>query len=151
MMSECVFCQISAGNVPAAVVYEDDKALVILELFPVTQGHALVVPRQHCASIQALPAENTEHLLHLVRLTMAAQEQEDATITAQNLLINDRPDANQHIPHVHWHVIPRRKRDNLKSLVSFFTRMANRFALKQRQAKHQALAERLRAHFPIAQ
>src|SRR5699024_11509001 len=79
MMSECVFCQISAGKLPAAVVYEDDKALVILDLFPVTQGHALVVPRQHCASIQALPAENTEHLLHLVRLTMAAQEQEDAT------------------------------------------------------------------------
>src|SRR5699024_12417747 len=90
-------------------------SLVILDLFPVTQGHALVVPRQHCASIQALPAENTEHLLHLVRLTMAAQEQEDATITAQNLLINDRPDANQHIPHVHWHVIPRRKGDHLKS------------------------------------
>src|SRR5699024_3403606 len=101
MMSECVFCQISAGKLPAAVVYEVDIALVIFDMFAVTRGSVLVVPRDHCASILALAAEITEHLLHLVRLTMAAQEQEDATITAQNLLSNDRPDANQHIPHVH--------------------------------------------------
>lgn len=147
-MSSCVFCQITAGELPAAVVYEDEKAMVILDLFPVTSGHALVVSRQHCASIQGLPEEDVKHMLGLVRATMAAQEQMDTTITAQNLLINDRPDANQHIPHVHWHVIPRRKGDNLKSLFSFFTRMANRFGLQQRQVKHQALAEQLRAHFP---
>lgn len=150
MKSDCVFCQISAGKLPAAVVYEDDKAMVILDLFPVTQGHTLVVSRQHCASIQALAPGDAEHMLHLVRLTMAAQEQEDASVTAQNLLINDRPDANQHIPHVHWHVIPRRKGDSFKSMVSFFTRMANRVGLKRRQVRHQALAERLRKHFPDA-
>ncbi|HLR17131.1 MAG TPA: HIT family protein [Alcanivoracaceae bacterium] len=147
-MSDCIFCHILAGDMPAAVVYEDDKAMVILDLFPVSEGHALVISRQHSASIQGLPQEDLEHMLRLVRATMAAQEKVDPSITAQNLLINDRPDANQHIPHVHWHVIPRRKGDNLRSLWQFYTRLLNRFGLQKRQAKHQALAARLREHFP---
>lgn len=148
-MSTCVFCAVIRGELPAAVVYEDDIALVILDLFPVSYGHTLIISKQHVATVAELPQATTEHMLLLQRATIAALRQVDPSILAQNLMINDGPESNQHIPHVHWHIIPRRKGDNLRSLWNFYTRMLNRFGLAKRQQKHLRLAEQMRKYWVL--
>lgn len=148
-MSECVFCHICQGKLPAAVIYEDDLAMVILDLFPVTFGHTLIVSKQHAPTMAELPESTTAHMLALQRATIAALQQADPSILAQNLMVNDGPESNQHIPHVHWHIIPRRQGDDLKGLWTFFTRMLNRFGLEKRQQRHQAFAEQVREYFSL--
>lgn len=148
-MSDCVFCQISQGTLPAAVIYEDSQAMVILDLFPVTFGHTLIVSKQHAPTMAELPEASSVHMLALQRAAIAALHQADPSILAQNLMVNDGPASNQHIPHVHWHIIPRRKGDDLKGLWTFFTRMLNRFGLDKRQLQHQAFAEQVKQYFSI--
>lgn len=145
-MSTCVFCAMTRGELPAAIVYEDDIAMVILDLFPVSHGHTLIISKQHAATVAELPQATAEHMLLLQMATIAALRQVDPSILAQNLMINDGPESNQHIPHVHWHIIPRRKGDNLRSLWNFYTRMLNRFGLAKRQQKHARFAEQVRKH-----
>lgn len=145
-MGACVFCGISRGELPAAIIYEDEVAMVILDLFPVSYGHTLIISKQHTATIAELPRTTTEHMLKLQMATIAALRQADPSILAQNLMINDGPEANQHIPHVHWHIIPRRQGDNLRSIWNFYTRMLNRFGLAKRQQKHARLAEQVRKY-----
>ncbi len=145
----CVFCEIQRGEAPAAMIYEDDMAMVLLDLFPVTYGHTLIIAKQHVATIGELPLEVNVHLLTLQRAAIAALQKADPSIQAQNLIINDGPESNQHIPHVHWHIIPRRKGDNLRSLVNFYGRFINRFGLAKRQQKHEALAEKIKTHWVL--
>lgn len=148
-MSDCIFCQITQGKLPAAVIYEDSDAMVILDLFPVTFGHTLILSKAHAPTLAGLPATTKAHMLTLQDAVIAALQKADPSILAQNLMVNDGPESNQHIPHVHWHIIPRRKGDSLRSLVSFFTRMLNRFGLEKRQRQHQAFAEQVKQHLSL--
>ncbi len=50
-MSECLFCRIVAGELPSTRVHEDDRTIAILDIFPATRGHALVIPRGHAADL----------------------------------------------------------------------------------------------------
>ena len=143
-MSGCIFCDILTGKAPASVVYEDDLAIVILDLFPVSDGHALVISRQHVAKVNALSPGVASHMLELAGRVMAAQGQLDPSIEAHNLLINDGKVANQHVPHVHLHVIPRRRGDGLQSLLNWSTRFLQRFNMSARRQRLDRLAAALR-------
>ncbi|MBZ2188179.1 HIT family protein [Alcanivorax sp. JB21] len=146
-MSDCIFCDILAGSAPASVIYEDDFALVILDLFPVREGHALVIPRQHVAFVEELDAGVAAHMMRLAQATIAAQKSAGMTIKGHNLVINDGKAANQHVPHVHLHVIPRRGGDTLAMMFGWATRMMNIFGLAARRDRLDRLAGLLRERF----
>ena len=148
-MSGCIFCDILAARAPASLVYEDDLAIVILDLFPVSDGHALVIARQHAEKVNQLAPGAAAHLMALAGKVMTAQAQLDPSIEAHNLLINDGKVANQHVPHVHLHVIPRRRGDGVQSLLNWSTRFLQRFNMASRRQRLDRLAaalhEQLRA------
>jgi diadenosine tetraphosphate (Ap4A) HIT family hydrolase len=148
-MSGCIFCDILAGSEPASMVYEDDLAIVILDLFPVSDGHALVIARQHAAKVNQLAPGIAAHMMALASRVMTAQGQLDPSIEAHNLLINDGKVANQHVPHVHFNVIPRRRGDGVQSLLNWSTRFLQRFNMTARRQRLDRLAaalhEQLRA------
>jgi len=109
-MNICLFCAISAGKIPAHVVYEDDRAMAFLDIHPSAPGHTLIIPKTHAARIEDLSAEDAAALfsaLHrLAKPIREAVEAEAATVG-----INDGPGSGQEVPHVHVHVIPRRRGD----------------------------------------
>lgn len=146
-MAECIFCQISAGAIPASVVHRDDRAMVILDLFPVHDGHALVIPHAHCPRVEDLPPPEAQYLMALAQATIQAQQAAGIGGDAQNLLINNGPAANQHVPHVHLHVVPRRRGDTLGTIWNWSTRMLVPGAEVRRRKRLDALAERLSACF----
>jgi histidine triad (HIT) family protein len=148
-VSNCLFCQIVAGREPASVIYEDSLAMVILDLFPVSDGHALVIARQHAAQLSGLDEGVSAHLLMLAEKLMAAQKRLDSSIAAHNLLVNDGKVANQHVPHVHLHVIPRRHGDNAKTVLSWTTRFIHRFNLQSRRDRLNRLAAALREQLQV--
>lgn len=112
-MTDCVFCRIAKGQVPAEKVFENERILAILDINPVAPGHALVLPKEHFETVVDLPADL------LAEWTLRAQGIARAVVAAANaegfnLLSNNRKCSGQAIPHVHLHVVPRRTGDGVK-------------------------------------
>ncbi len=105
-MAECVFCDIIAGNIPAAKLIETDKVLSFLDISPVNPGHALVVPKRHVASLLDLTQDEL-HVAIFIAKRVAGAVLEATGSPAFNILQNDGKAAGQIVDHVHLHVIPR--------------------------------------------
>lgn len=107
----CVFCAIAEQRLPAHRLYEDDDFMVLLDIFPMRPAHVLIVSRVHAPFLRDLPPAVRDRLLALSERVAAALRRAGYGRAGINLLINDGPDANQHVPHVHLHLIPRRPGD----------------------------------------
>jgi len=107
----CLFCSIVSGKTDAAIVYQDDKALAFLDHRPLFLGHCLVVPRAHYETLSDLPENLIESFFTLVqRLSKAVQSamESEGTFVAMNNRVS------QSVPHLHVHVVPRKRKDGLK-------------------------------------
>ena len=106
----CVFCAIIAGEVAGYEVYSDETVVAFLDYRPVFPGHVLVVPRTHYPVLADMPqAEVGPFFLTVQRLASAVEKamKADGSFVALNIKIS------QSVPHLHVHVIPRRKGDGL--------------------------------------
>ena len=111
MPDNCVFCEIAEGRRTAAVVLEREETIAFLDHRPLFPGHVLVVPRRHLDTLLDLPREGLTPLFDAAQLLARAVEdglQAEGSLVA----INNR--ISQSVPHLHVHVIPRRKGDGLK-------------------------------------
>ena len=102
----CIFCEIVAGRIPCAKIYEDDVAIVFLDIRPVEKGHTLVVLRRHCPTLLDAPPEDLKKLMGVV------QKVSRAIVACGlgegfNLSQNNGKVAGQEVPHLHFHIIPR--------------------------------------------
>jgi histidine triad (HIT) family protein len=110
-MVGCVFCRILAGAARAHVVLDEPDILAILDHRPLFPGHVLVMPRQHHETLVDLPGGEVGRLFAAVRRLADAVERgcgADGTFVA----INNR--VSQSVPHLHVHVVPRKKGDGLR-------------------------------------
>jgi histidine triad (HIT) family protein len=108
----CTFCDIVHGLLKAYPVYEDDATLVFLDYRPLLPGHCLVVPKTHYVVLQDLPAAEVGPYFQVVQLLATAVElafEAEGAFVAANIKIS------QSVPHLHVHVVPRRKGDGLFS------------------------------------
>ncbi len=111
-MKGCVFCDIVAGSVPAYVVFDSPDVLAFLDHRPLLPGHVLVIPKTHYPTLGDLPeAEVGPYFRVVQRLAIAAEEamHAEGSFVATNIRIS------QSVPHLHVHVVPRRKGDGLFS------------------------------------
>lgn len=110
-MATCIFCAIVDGSLPAGLVADSADGVAFLDTRPVFPGHVLVVPRAHIEVLTALPAASVAGYFTLVQRVAAAVEEAlgaDGTFVA----INNR--VSQSVPHLHTHVVPRRRKDGLR-------------------------------------
>lgn len=117
----CAFCQISAGLVPAPIVYEDERFLAFLDYRPLFRGHCLLIPRAHHETLPELPVTDTGPLFERARLLCRAVEEATGS-HGTFLAVNNR--VSQSVPHLHVHVVPRRQKDGLRGF--FWPRMKYR-------------------------
>ena len=110
-MSECVFCKIVSGAVDCSTIYDDDELLALMDVYPWRPGHVLVIPKRHCQRVAELPAGLGERLFGLSLRIAAAIRASDIRSDDLHFLLNDGPAANQSVPHVHMHILPRRRGD----------------------------------------
>ena len=106
----CIFCKIANGEIPSRTLYEDESFRVILDLGPATQGHALILPKEHYADLFALPQETAAEALKLAKKIAKAQK---SALKADglNLVQNNGTAAGQTVGHFHIHLIPRYEGD----------------------------------------
>jgi histidine triad (HIT) family protein len=113
-VSECVFCRIVRGEAERSVVYEDDVVLVVMDIEPVNEGHALVLPKRHALSLAELDEASTARLFPVGVGTAAALRAAPIRCEGVNLVLADGEAAGQDVDHVHLHVIPRYSGDALR-------------------------------------
>ena len=102
----CIFCKIIAGEIPSRTIYEDADFKVILDANPASKGHALILPKEHCANIYEISEELLSKAAKLAK-KLAAHMTTLLNCDGFNLLQNNGEVAGQTVFHFHMHLIPR--------------------------------------------
>jgi histidine triad (HIT) family protein len=140
MADDCLFCRIVSGEVPATLVYVDKNAVAFLDHRPLFHGHTLLVPREHVETLTDLPPalvgpffEAAQSLARAVEYAMKAE----GTFVAMNNRVS------QSVPHLHVHIVPRRKKDGLKGFFWPRTKYKDEEEMKVVQRKIAAALQEL--------
>lgn len=133
--TNCIFCQITSKLEEASIVYEDDEFLALMDAYPITSGHCLVIPKKHLVRLEAMNAKSRAKLFNLGHKIIEAQKKAGLGIQGTNLLINDGKAANQTVPHLHLHLIPRESGDLLRSIPKLMLHITGLFGLKTSRKK----------------
>lgn len=110
MSEQCVFCEIVHGTSPASWVYQDDTVVAFMDIQPITQGHMLVVPREHAVLMTDINEAAAARTFKVAR-KLAAVARYTLGASGINIIVMDGEDAYQDVPHFHIHVIPRYRGD----------------------------------------
>ena len=128
----CLFCRIVSGDLPATIVYDDKHSVAFLDHRPLFHGHTLLVPREHVETLGDLPTslidpyfKAAQSLARAVELGLEAQ----GTFVAMNNRVS------QSVPHLHVHVVPRKKKDGLKGFFWPRTKYKHEEEMKDVQQK----------------
>ena len=110
-VSGCLFCQIATGVVAAPVVFQDETSLAFLDHRPVFPGHTLLIPKQHYETLADLPASLIQPYFAGAQLLARAVE---LALVADGTFVGINNRVSQSVPHLHVHIVPRRKKDGLR-------------------------------------
>jgi histidine triad (HIT) family protein len=107
----CVFCKVVGGDIAANIVFEDDLSLAFLDHRPLFPGHCLLIPKSHFETLSDLPTELVGPFFRNVQLLARAVE---VALAAEGSFVAMNNRVSQSVPHLHVHIVPRRKKDGLK-------------------------------------
>lgn len=110
-MSPCLICSILEGRIPAHKVYEDDYCLAFLDIRPAALGHTMLVPKAHVPRVEDLTPEQAQALFSALH-RLLAPIRDVVGADATTIGVNNGPGSGQEVPHVHIHIIPRRRGDH---------------------------------------
>jgi len=110
---DCIFCKIIAGEIPSFKVYEDENTLAFLDIAPVNPGHTLIVPKKHYINMEEIPEDQLCQLAAVIKKIGKAVK-DGLGAEGYNVTENNDPISGQIVPHLHFHVIPRRQGDGLR-------------------------------------
>ncbi|UCE10164.1 MAG: HIT family protein [Candidatus Thorarchaeota archaeon] len=104
--SDCIFCKIVKGEIPASVVFEDEHVMAFMDIFPIAEGHILLIPKDHYTNMLDIDLELLPHLARRLALLTRQVDKAFNVGGVMNIAANGAG-AGQEIPHLHFHVIPR--------------------------------------------
>ena len=111
MKTDCIFCKIINGELAATLVFENEISLAFLDHRPLFPGHCLLVPRQHFETLTDLPEELIGPFFSTTKLLCRAVEN---ALAAEGTFVAMNNRVSQSVPHLHVHIVPRRRKDGLK-------------------------------------
>jgi len=111
MTAECIFCKIVKGEIPGNIVFDDDVSLAFLDHRPLFYGHCLLVPKSHFETLSDLPGDLVGPLFERTQLLVKAVE---SALEAEGSFVAMNNRVSQSVPHLHVHVVPRKRKDGLK-------------------------------------
>ena len=113
-VGSCIFCRIVQRQVPASLVFEDEKVMAFLDIRPLNEGHTLVIPKAHYESIFDIPKESIAYL-HGITKRIAIAVEKATKADGISIIQQNGKAAGQDIFHLHVHVIPRYEDQKLPS------------------------------------
>ena len=137
-MSDCVFCDILSGKLPASIVYQDERCTAFMDIQPVNSGHVLVIPNRHAAFLADLNEETGGHMFRVAQRLARALRNSGVRCEGINFFLADGAAAMQDVFHVHLHVFPRYRGDG------FGLRFSPAYSVRPDRSELDAVAEQLR-------
>ena len=107
---DCIFCQIVEKKIPSQILFENDTNLAFLDIFPVSKGHTIVIPKNHYNNLEDIPVNELTKLYEVVK-KLSGVIHKKLEIDGYNILQNNFKAAGQVIDHFHVHIIPRSRED----------------------------------------
>lgn len=111
-MEDCIFCKIIKGELPSRTIYEDDVIKIIMNINPATNGHLLVLPKEHMVNINDTTNEVINHSMNIIREKIYPLLKEK--LNCKGLTISQNNELGQEIKHYHIHLTPRYDNDLLE-------------------------------------
>ena len=101
---DCLFCKIAAGEIPSTKIYENEYVYAFADIDPQAPFHAIIVPKEHIASVAEVSGENSAVVAHIFEIIpqIAKAERLD---NGYRVVSNCGPDAGQTVPHLHFHIL----------------------------------------------
>ncbi|KAI9504676.1 Adenosine 5'-monophosphoramidase [Coemansia spiralis] len=125
LAAECIFCKIIKGEIPSIKIAETASNFAFFDIGPLSEGHALVIPKYHAEKMHEIPDEYLADALPLAKKIAKA-----LNLDNYNILQNNGKLAHQEVPHVHFHVIPKpNKEEGL--VIGWLAKSANMDKLKE--------------------
>ncbi|MBI5474494.1 MAG: HIT family protein [Ignavibacteriae bacterium] len=113
---DCIFCKIVQHQLPAQVLFENEKVISILDINPIHYGHALVIPKTHCADFLHIPESDLHDVLHVTQIVARAIVR-SLNLEGFNIFSNNGRIAGQSVFHFHMHITPRYPNDNIQFIL----------------------------------
>lgn len=110
---ECIFCKIIKGDIPGYVVYEDDHVMGFFDILPISPGHTIIVPKNHFADVEELSDDEMSAMALAIK-KIGKGVMEGLDVKGYSVFLDNKSAANQHVPHVHFHLVPRVEGDGLE-------------------------------------
>jgi len=139
--SACVFCKIVEGALEGPIVFEDESTLAFLDHRPLFHGHTLVIPKKHVETLTDLPPAMIATFFRSVQMLSCAVElamEAEGTFVAMNNRVS------QSVPHLHVHVVPRRRKDGLKGFFWPRTKYSDQQQLNEVQSRLRSVINELK-------
>ena len=102
---DCIFCKIVSREIPAGIVYQDDRLTAFRDINPQAPVHILIVPNEHIASTLDLKPEQDSMIGEMVRAAVVLAEREGVAKSGFRLVMNTGPEAGQSVSHIHLHLL----------------------------------------------
>ena len=115
----CVFCKIIAGDISAKVIMQNERAMALLDAFPLAPGHTLVIPKSHYAKVQQMSEQDAMAVFEII-WKLAGAVETGSQVNASTIAIHNGNEAGQEVPHVHVHIVPRKIDDGAGAIHSMF-------------------------------
>lgn len=142
----CIICEIHSNQLEHFSVAERHGLKAILDIYPITEGHVLILSRSHASHLEQLCAQEHTELFQFAHQIGKRMFDVMDDVSDYTLVVNNGHDAGQHIPHVHIHLIPRRKGDSLRFYWRLMTRFINPLGGKKRVQQLAEWQRRWRMH-----
>jgi histidine triad (HIT) family protein len=120
----CIFCRIVAGEIPARVVIQNERAMALLDAFPLASGHTLVIPKSHYSKVQQMKEQDATAVFEIV-WKLAGAVETASQVNASVIAIHNGSDAGQEVPHLHVHIVPRKRGDGAGAIHTMFKTKPN--------------------------
>jgi len=108
-MDECIFCKIVNKEIPAKVVYEDDRIVAFDDINPQAPVHVLLIPKEHFVSLNDIPEEKKELLGHIMSKARQVAQEKGVKESGYRIVLNTARDSGQDVLHIHFHVLGGRR------------------------------------------
>jgi len=104
-LDKCIFCQIAAREIPADIVYQDDRLIAFKDIKPLAPVHLLIIPRKHLESLNSIGEDDTNLLGAIQQLAVKLARDAGVAESGYRLFTNCGPDAGQVVKHLHYHLL----------------------------------------------
>jgi len=113
---DCIFCQIVNKEIPSKIIYENEHNIAFLDIFPIGEGHTIVIPKKHYSNIEVIPEKELIEIIKTVKF-LSKLLHDKLNFDGYNILQNNFKAAGQVVQHFHFHIIPRNFNDSRFKLV----------------------------------